>query len=80
MQENKILQENNDFRALGLINVSGQDVYFLVLKCLSATIGNEHHMMAVLEQYGDLNAQEGIDAEGIFIVCPLLFKNDYTVV
>ena len=81
MQENKILQENGDFRAVELSNVSGQDVYYLVLKFLSATIGNWHHMMAVLEHYGGFNAQEGTYAEDIFIVCPLLllFKNVYTV-
>ena len=58
----------NDFSALGLgNNEAGSDMYYLVIKCSAATIANRHHMMAVLEQYGDFNAQEGTDKEGIVV-------------
>ena len=78
MQENNIL-ENGDFSALGLSNVSGQDVYYLELKCLSATIGNRHHMMAVLEHSETLIKKAQMLK--VFLLCfLLLFKNVYTVV
>ena len=58
----------NDFSALGLCNnEAGSDMYYLVIKCSAATIANRHHMMAVLEQFGDYNAQEGTDNEGIVV-------------
>ena len=58
----------DDFSALGLgNNEAGSDVYYLVIKCSAATIANSYHMMAVLEQYVDFNAQEGTDAEGIVV-------------
>ena len=38
---------------------------YVLLKCLSAIIGNRHQMMAVLEHYGDFGAQEGTDTKGI---------------
>ena len=47
--------------------MSGQDEFYIVLKCLSATIGNTHHKIAVLEHYRNFNAQEGTDAEGIVL-------------
>ena len=55
------------FRALGLCNVSGHVVYYLVLKFQSTIIEKRHHMM-VVEHYRDINAQKGMDAEGILIV------------
>ena len=71
----------DDFSALGLgNNEAGQDVYYLVIKCSAATIGNRHHMMAVLEHYGDFNAQEGTDAEGIVTVIVIQGINNSLII